>query len=196
MTTTDPALCECGHCADDHYDEHTACWYAHDCPAFIPRDSGTPDAGVLDLDALRQVAEAATPGPWEHGTGDWCHMSGWQIGRPDAGSMDGFRPIAFTGTENYDDDAAHIATFDPPTVLALIDALEAAEAQDDHYLRFDGLRQEIEALRNQVARVADQINTIRQMDDGAQIEFASGIEVPLADLIAGLTLALDRQEDA
>jgi cell division protein FtsB len=77
----------------------------------------------LDLDALAAVAEAATPGPWD----EW---------HSDDGRVEVYVPNGTMSTEtvlcnvDYDDcpecgrpspaDAAHIAAFDPPTVLALI----------------------------------------------------------------------------
>ena len=70
----------------------------------------------LDLDALRKIAEAATRGPWwtgQHSLGarkiDVMADGGWYMPKTEA-------------------DAAHIATFDPPTVLALI--AKAREAED------------------------------------------------------------------
>lgn len=77
----------------------------------------------LDLDALEAVARAATPGPWEtrcEGPGEptrVCHDSEYVIylGYDYAADLDA-------------KDAAHIATFDPPTVLALIARVKEAEA--------------------------------------------------------------------
>ena len=81
---------------------------------------------TLDPDHLRRVAEAATPGRWlvthdpmgTHVETDLDHM-----GRIVKGSS------LDRGAEFVEQDAAHIAAFDPPTVLELIDRLEAAEAK-------------------------------------------------------------------
>jgi len=77
------------------------------------------------ISKLRKTASAATPGEWKHGClpginrrdnrvyadarpdGDWLTVS-------DCGDM------AF-------EDALHIARFDPPTVTAMLDVIEAAD---------------------------------------------------------------------
>lgn len=94
----------------------------------------------LDLDDLKAKALAATPGPWESwnvddetievragsaltGTGSYrstdmiveCDVDGYEPDEPD------FR--------QREADADHIAAFGPPTVLALIERVERAEAQ-------------------------------------------------------------------
>lgn len=64
----------------------------------------------LDLKSLRKVAEAATLVPWHLGR-PFEMRGAWRIA--------GVSP-ALRATE---EDANHIATFDPPTVLALLDML-------------------------------------------------------------------------
>ena len=77
-----------------------------------------------DLNALRQIAEAATPGTWiATDPMEWDGAS--QAGVSTSEGMltwddhggDVFKPA----------DAQFIAAFDPPTVLALIDRLQALE---------------------------------------------------------------------
>ena len=75
----------------------------------------TPTLPALNLDALRKIAEAATRGPWwtgQHSLGarkiDVMADGGWHMPKTEA-------------------DAAHIAAFDPPTVLALIAKAREAE---------------------------------------------------------------------
>lgn len=58
---------------------------------------------ALYLTKLREIAEAATPDDWER----VVPFEGMAISNP-----------------NHMADADHIATFDPPTVLALIDEVE------------------------------------------------------------------------
>ena len=80
----------------------------------------------LDTGKLREVAEAATEGPWRW---EWyrlggeedrsipCHLHG----------ATGGDSIVETDSGVYGPrvpDAIHIATFDPPTVLRLLDRLE------------------------------------------------------------------------
>lgn len=72
---------------------------------------------TLDLDHLRRVAEAATPGPWEQ------ERDGHIVCEATV------RGDLVAEASHWTTDAAHIAAFDPPTVLALIDRLEAAEAK-------------------------------------------------------------------
>jgi len=64
---------------------------------------------VIDLDELEAVANAATEGPWFFGEAD---ESGLTV--VDTGRVEDF-PIARSETQN----ARFIATFDPPTVLAM-----------------------------------------------------------------------------
>lgn len=75
----------------------------------------------LDLTQLRKIAVAATPGPWAWHSRQTVDGDQWAVFSPRstalANNNDGWAP-----------DAAHIAAFDPPTVLALLDRLEAAEA--------------------------------------------------------------------
>jgi hypothetical protein len=70
---------------------------------------------------LREVAEAATPGPWyaEHHGPVSCIDAAPRY--PDPSASD---PVGEVATEA---DATHVATFDPPTVLALIDVVALAE---------------------------------------------------------------------
>lgn len=69
------------------------------------------------LAEMRRVAEAATPGPWRKGDGSPATSIVVYPAAPS--NLD-----IFTGS---DQDAAHIATFDPPTVLALLDVVEACD---------------------------------------------------------------------
>lgn len=79
----------------------------------------------LDLTKLREIAEAATPGPWEF------EPSGYsECGEPRCCSeywenrIWSQRLILAESMELSDVDATHIATFDPPTVIALLDEIE------------------------------------------------------------------------
>ena len=77
----------------------------------------------LDLDALEAVARAATPGPWTHQPYGEKNQNGDYIGG------DVFdRAGEYLLSEVSDSAGAHIATFDPPTVLDLI-ALAREEQQ-------------------------------------------------------------------
>ena len=86
-----------------------------------------------ELARLRVVAKAAQKSDWRvrthpdhpEGTLSIYAKTGWVI-----------RPAKHGGFLNENEDAAHIATFDPPTVLALLDKIERLQAgreveQDD-----------------------------------------------------------------
>lgn len=83
-----------------------------------------------DLTKLREIAEAATPGPWA------CGMT--TFGDPQEGpthacvrveNADWWDNIAvIEGSAEGDLNMAHIAAFDPPTVLALLDEIEELRA--------------------------------------------------------------------
>ena len=77
---------------------------------------------------LREIAEAATPGPWE----SRCYglaKDSWGVHSEQYGA------VAITGTDLGEPgakvDAEHMAAFDPPTVLALLDVAEAASLHTD-----------------------------------------------------------------
>lgn len=79
-----------------------------------------------DIKAPREIAEAATPGPWRWRDGlkgSWRLSPGVLI----ADGTDGT-----PGGDSQDQaNAAHIATFNPSTVLALLDRVEVAERERD-----------------------------------------------------------------
>ena len=83
-----------------------------------------------NLDDLEAVARAATPGPWvATGTRAW--------GDPYLEVLPVFGVVESADSDMAhacidpleNGDAEHIATFDPPTVLALIERLKQAEAR-------------------------------------------------------------------
>ena len=73
-----------------------------------------------DLDALEAVAKAATPGPWE-AYADRCVRT------------EPYGPIIYDDScqenENADANMAYVATFDPPTTLALIAEVRSLRAR-------------------------------------------------------------------
>lgn len=79
----------------------------------------------LDLTKLREVAEAATPGPWESVVSTYSsEYSDYEGARIPGVAEDISDYYIGTVPPLEVDDAAHIATFDPPTVLELIDEIE------------------------------------------------------------------------
>ena len=93
----------------------------------------TPTPPTLDLATLRVIAEGATEGPWRIYT------------VTDSGGRSAAVETAWAHDEQGEDtelvtdwcspdDAAHIAAFDPPTVLALIARVTAAESSLARYI--------------------------------------------------------------
>ena len=82
-----------------------------------------------DLQALKKVAEAATPGPWE----DWEHCAGEPYIQAGDDAILTFCWMSLENEiityENAEKNADFVAAFDPPTALSLIEELtEAREA--------------------------------------------------------------------
>ena len=86
-----------------------------------------------NLDTLRKTAKAATPGPWEVWKNVHCDPVVVPAEKPWAGITDPKMPFEkVAGLSTAPDDYGranleYIATFDPPTVLALLSRLEQAE---------------------------------------------------------------------
>ena len=76
------------------------------------------------ISKLRKTAAAATPGEW-HSDHDGVHGE-WSVlrygGSPSDYATDICDPDSMTGA-----DADYIARFDPPTVSAMLDVIEAAD---------------------------------------------------------------------
>ncbi len=79
----------------------------------------------IDLDALEATARAATPGPWLIGNSE---MYGPSAITRDAEGLPQVQDQWVCDADAGHPNAEHIATFDPPTVLALIARLREAEA--------------------------------------------------------------------
>lgn len=139
-----------------------------------------------DRAALRATAEAATPGPWTADPGLWSPPDWpehWGYRKVDAGvrriaSTDGAREDTASDRAHVAD-AAYIAAADPATVLALLDALDAAEA-------------EVARLRREAVTVewcpecdaGEPCQVVRESRDIARPETGEGAEVapsPLRD---------------
>lgn len=133
---------------------------------------------------LRRVAEAVGEGPWESyplpdaGPNHWT-MTGVGIAGDD--EM-GHRIEAM-----FPQDAAHIAAFDPPTVLALLDALVAAEAERD------GLLEAAQSLHDEAARLAAErdearaaVERVRALADSVRGVFEADLNNPQTDYARGI----------
>lgn len=88
-----------------------------------------------EREALRKAAGEATEGPWVN---SWCAV--WS--QTDM-TIDTDPALADTETP---EDATYIAAADPPTILALLDALDSSEAEVRH------LRKELAWRRSSAVR--------------------------------------------
>lgn len=91
---------------------------------------------VLDYEEMERVARAATPGPWENSLGsvnNW-HDHTFEMEWVPNGQADDADGV----NANYRADAEFIATFDPPTVPALLaERRELIEDRDRLIRRVD-----------------------------------------------------------
>jgi hypothetical protein len=80
----------------------------------------------MDIQKLRRLAEAATPGPWV--------VSRSTITRPgqaavkEVGAFDWICSMQISNQPNWDRDAEFVAAANPAVVLALIDRIAALES--------------------------------------------------------------------
>ncbi len=93
---------------------------------------------VEELKAWREVAEKATPGPWrcEEGSTSYPECDDrdfWAAVLSPYGreivTLHERYSLKADDRRDYDFDAAHIATFDPPTVIRLLALLQTSEAK-------------------------------------------------------------------
>ena len=100
---------------------------------------------MVDTNELRQLAEAATPGPWK--VGQYLGSPRQFVIHMDVGDKGRGSDIAFTSA-SFDNDetianASLIAAANPAAINELLDRLEAAEKERD------ALRAELEARKKQ-----------------------------------------------
>jgi len=137
----------------------------------------------LDLTDLREIAEAATPGPWESVVSTYSSECSDYEGARIPGVAEDISDYYIGTVPPLDvDDAAHIAAFDPPTVLALIDRLEAAEAVHrdlTHRLGFG----------NGITEPMADNDTIVEAFDAAMMDQRDHYECPIVCELCGETLA-------
>lgn len=92
----------------------------------------------IDVAKLRSLAEGATPGPWEAVEDSNEHLAGcpptmeWLVSATDPGE-DFYEEIIDWGNRGRGEDAQYIAAANPATILALLDRLEQAEAEVEHW---------------------------------------------------------------
>lgn len=91
---------------------------------------------TLNLDDLEATAKAATPGPWrwdeDFGENGDTGLALTNDARAEVVGAYNWHCCSFRDDPTVEDnDAEHIAAFDPPTVLALIAKLREAERDND-----------------------------------------------------------------
>lgn len=129
----------------------------------------------LDLETLREVAEAATDGPWEAKQG--AVSPGKKVVGPRESNDLGRGPIVLMQPIFWDKRSAanadHIAAFDPPTAIALLD-------------RIARLTESNRKLANQIVGYGDRVQeSVRSIqadawDEGKKtsIDYLFGPEAP------------------
>lgn len=94
--------------------------------------AATEGVDPLDFDKLEEVARAATQGPWAT---DYRFGEASMVIADDAGRMPlattALYPLAQNRPQTVEANARHIATFDPPTVLALIALAKGSRVTGD-----------------------------------------------------------------
>ena len=115
---------------------------------------------MTNLDDLEATAKAATPGPWQHlpygGQNQNGDYSGGSIFDADGD---------YLLSEVSDAAGAHIATFDPPTVVALIAKLREAEAVIERARGWTEKPIPGFTVENQMAEVADALATYKPTNE-------------------------------
>ena len=89
---------------------------------------------MTDTQDLRKLAEAATPGPWAFGTFHRLLVVPFWKGVPDKRNPIadfGLGDISWTGDKQAHHNAVFVASANPTTIIALLDALEAAQAEEE-----------------------------------------------------------------
>lgn len=95
---------------------------------------------ITNLSALREVAEKATPGPWIH-----ANEHGDDVIRTASGDALMYDTDYYPWFSLSNDDWMYIATFNPQTILALLDHLASEKA------RADGLALLVDLLLDHIA---------------------------------------------
>lgn len=118
----------------------------------------TPTPPELDLAALRKIVDGATDGPWSV----YDRGIGFEVYAGEGYTLNSGQRETF-GKQ----DATHIATFDPPTVLALI---ARVEKQDRMLARADG---EVELLRGTVNHDGEELAKLTARVEAAEAKIAA-----------------------
>lgn len=128
---------------------------------------------MIDTAKLREIASNATPGPWttERPTTD---ASGFLCGVAIAAVMGGAKVYADPpGGQFPANDRLHIAAFNPPTVLALIDELEIMRGyelnRDKEIVQTRNQRDSARALLREAVRYLPSVDSARAHESSTEL---------------------------
>lgn len=126
---------------------------------------------MTDTQDLRKLAEAATPGPWAFGTFHRLLVVPFWKGVPDKRNPIadfGLGDISWTGDKQAHHNAVFVASANPTTTIALLDALEAAQAEIAALRMHWETRANFDAAQAEIERLATVVNL--QVENYAELK--------------------------
>ena len=120
---------------------------------------------MIDINELRRLAQAATPGPWYVGTGTYEGRNIYSVVSVTDAEGFTYQPVVATAEDNevpqWDANVRLIAACNPVAISELLDRLEAAEKERDNAnaaavniaLEAERLQCENDALRSELKEV-------------------------------------------
>lgn len=148
---------------------------------------------TINLDTLRKIAENEPSHKWGKWTAEEDDWEGFVVFANDG--LPGQSVVANGIRQGHDEGkatATHIATFDPPTVLALITELETFRR------RLDAMRRQRDGYQAQARKAEEAVSRVREMAEEMGEGKAFGIltrgredEYPISYFIEMLEEALD-----
>ena len=116
--------------------------------------------GDVDVAAIREAAERSLPGPWTSEKVGSATLDLWHVNGPDWPNGRTSHIVQVAGRA-MGDTAEFIATMDPPTTLALLDALDAARAEVERltikHAVIDRMAEQRDELRAERDAIAEKI---------------------------------------
>ncbi|MGP5263690.1 hypothetical protein [Glutamicibacter arilaitensis] len=116
---------------------------------------------TINLDTLRKIAENEPSHKWGKWTAEEDDWEGFVVFANDG--LPGQSVVANGIRQGHDEGkatATHIATFDPPTVLALITELETFRR------RLDAMRRQRDGYQNQLRKAEQQVARVQELREG------------------------------
>ena len=113
---------------------------------------------MIDINELRRLAQAATPGPWYVGTGTYEGRNIYSVVSVTDAEGFTYQPVVATAEDNevpqWDANVRLIAACNPVAISELLDRLEAAEKELDYE---KALRKEAKRYSSVVAHQRDEL---------------------------------------